>query len=112
MPREVLVYVGIGGKVVALDDATGTEVWRAELRGSDYVGVLWDGAVLLASCDGEVWRLDPRTGAEIWHNQLKGLGRGLAGLATLRQSTERGGADADAAQHHVERSRAAAAAAS
>lgn len=53
MPREVLVYVGIGGKVVAIDDATGTEVWRAELR-----------------------------------------------------------ADADAAQHHIERSRAAAAAVS
>jgi outer membrane protein assembly factor BamB len=112
MAREVLVYVGIGGNVVALDEATGTEVWLAELRGNDYVSVLWDGVALLASCDGEVWRLEPRTGAEIWHNGLKGLGRGLASLATTRQSTARGTADADAAQHHIERQRAAAAAAS
>jgi hypothetical protein len=33
-------------------------------------------------------------------------------MATTRQSTERGAADADAAQHYVDRQRAAAAAAS
>jgi outer membrane protein assembly factor BamB len=111
MPREVLVYAGIGGHVVALDDAAGTEVWRAELRGNDYVGILWDGVVLLATTDGEVWRLDPASGATIWHNQLKGLGRGLVGLATTRQATERSAADTDAV-HHAERERAVAAAAS
>jgi len=112
MPREVLVYVGIGGNVIALDEATGVEVWRAELRGSDYVSVLWDGVTLLAACDGEVWRLEPRTGAEMWHNELKGLGRGLAGLATTRHPSERHASDADAEHRHLEHQRAAVAAAS
>lgn len=86
MPRDpqVLLFVGIKNAVVALDAATGAEVWRAQLRGSDFVSVLWDGEALFASNRGEVWRLDPHTGEALWHNELKGLGWGLASLASSR----------------------------
>jgi outer membrane protein assembly factor BamB len=86
MPRDpqVLIFVGIKNAVVALDDRTGAEVWRAGLRSSDYVTVLWDGEALLAANGGEVWRLDPARGDVLWHNELKGMGRGLVSLASSR----------------------------
>ena len=91
MPRDpqILVFVGIKDSVLALDDRTGAEVWRAELRSGDYVTVLWDGEALFAANSGEVWRLDPQTGQIIWHNQLKGFGRGLVSLATSRHPNTR-----------------------
>ena len=86
MPRDpqVLVFVGISDSVVALDARSGAAVWRAKLRGSDYVNVYWDGEVLVAANAGEVWRLDPANGSVIWHNELKGMGRRLVSLATSR----------------------------
>ena len=89
MPRDpqVLLYVGIKNSVVALNDKTGEEVWRAKLRGSDYVTVMWDGEALVAANSGEVWRLDPASGTVIWHNELKGLGRGLVSIASGRRPT-------------------------
>ncbi|MGZ8413701.1 MAG: outer membrane protein assembly factor BamB family protein [Gemmatirosa sp.] len=87
MPRDpqVLIFIGIKNAVVALDDRTGAEVWRAELRSSDYVTVLWDGEALLAANAGEVWRLDPAHGRVLWHNELKGMGRGLVSMASSRR---------------------------
>jgi outer membrane protein assembly factor BamB len=89
MPRDsrVLVFVGIKNAVVALDDRTGTEIWRAELRSADHVTVFWDGEALLAANGGEVWRLDPEQGQVLWHNELKGLGRGLVSLASSRRAS-------------------------
>ena len=100
MPRDpqVLVFVGIKDSVVALDDRTGAEVWRAELRTSDYVNVYWDGEALLAANSGEVWRLDPANGSIIWHNELKGMGRGLVSLATSRRPGSSTSGDAAAEQ--------------
>lgn len=86
MPRDLpnFVFVGIKNSVVALDDQSGVEVWHTQLRGSDYVTVLWDGQSLFAANSGEVWRINPATGELIWHNGLKGLGRGLVTLASSR----------------------------
>lgn len=81
------IYVGIKNSVIALDDRTGMEVWRARLRGSDYVNVLWDGEALIASNSGEVWRLDPNNGAIMWHNDLKSFGRGVVSLASGRAAS-------------------------
>ena len=102
MPRDpqVLVFVGIRDMVVALDDRTGAEVWRAELKTKDFVSVYWDGAALMAANAGEVWRLDPRNGAVIWHNELKGLGRGLVSLTTSRQAGGSSGMTAAVEQMH------------
>lgn len=100
MPRdlEIYLYVGIKNSVVALDDRTGAEMWRAQLRGSDFVTVLWDGEALTAANSGEVWRLEPRTGAIIWHNQLKGLGRGVVSLASSRLASSASYLDSAAAK--------------
>jgi outer membrane protein assembly factor BamB len=111
MPRDpqMLIFVGVKHAVVALDDRTGAEVWRTDLRSGDYVTVLWDGDALIAANAGEVWRLDPRHGAVIWHNELKGLGRGLVSLASSRRPEST--ADADVASQKRRRDEQAAAAA-
>jgi len=89
MPRDlpVYVFVGIKNTVVALDDRTGTEVWRTKLRSSDHVIVFWDGEALFAGAGGEIWRLDPKQGNVIWHNELKGMGRGLVSFASTRRAS-------------------------
>jgi outer membrane protein assembly factor BamB len=81
---QTLVFVGILEYVVAVDSQTGAEIWRTELKGSDFVSVLWDGEMLLAANAGEVFRLDPRDGTVRWHNKMKGLGRGVVSLASQR----------------------------
>jgi len=82
--RQILVFVGIKSSVVAIDERSGTEVWRVKLRSSDYVTVLWDGEALFAANAGEIWRLDPAHGDILWHNELKGMGRGVVSLASAR----------------------------
>ncbi|MGA2865204.1 MAG: PQQ-binding-like beta-propeller repeat protein [Verrucomicrobiota bacterium] len=77
-----LVFIGIKGSVVALNRATGEQVWATHLKGSDFVNVVVENEIVLASCCGEIFCLDPLTGNERWHNPLKGFGRGLATIAT------------------------------
>jgi hypothetical protein len=77
-----LIYVGIKGSVVALNRATGTQVWTAYLKGGDFVNVVVDQGQILATSYGEVFCLDPFTGKLLWHNGLKGFGRGLATIAS------------------------------
>jgi outer membrane protein assembly factor BamB len=112
MPRDpqMLIFVGIKNAVIALDDGTGTEIWRTELRSPDYVNVLWDGEALFAANGGEVWRLDPERGQVLWHNELKGLGRGLVSLASSRRAS--GTAETDLVAQKKRRDAAAASAAS
>jgi outer membrane protein assembly factor BamB len=112
MPRDpqVFLYVGIKSSVVALEDRTGAEVWRTQLRGSDYVTVLWDGEALVAANSGEVWRLDPQTGAVIWHNEFKGFGRGLVSLASSRRATSASDTDSAAAKRRRDQQASTAAA--
>jgi len=85
MPRQPqeLLFVGIKNVVVALNPGDGTEVWRAQLKGGDFVTVLWDGENLFAANNGEVFRLDPASGAIVWTNPMKGLRTGVVSLATL-----------------------------
>lgn len=112
MPRDpqVLIYVGIRKFVVALDERSGTEVWRAPLKSGDFVTVSWDGESLLAANSGEVYRLDPQSGAIIWRNQLKGLGLGLVTLASSRVARADAGTDIAAAKKKRTNDQAAAAA--
>ncbi len=79
------IFIGIAGTVVALDRATGQELWRTELKGRDFVNVaLVDGA-LYATASGELFCLDGSTGAVRWQNPLKGLGRGLITIAAAER---------------------------
>lgn len=86
MPRDprVLIFVGIKNAVIALDEKTGAEVWRVELKSASFVYVIWDGQSVYATNAGEIWRIDPERGSVIWRNELKGLGRGFASLASTR----------------------------
>ena len=83
--RGGVLYVGIKGHVVALDRATGGELWRTKLEGvrmraTAFVYVHQDDDQLYAAYNGEVFCLDPKTGALRWHNQMRGLGTGLVSL--------------------------------
>jgi outer membrane protein assembly factor BamB len=82
MKTSDLIFIGIKGSVVALNRATGAQVWATHLKGWDYVNVLVENGILIASCYGEVFCLDPLTGRGLWHNRLKGFGTGLASIAT------------------------------
>jgi len=82
MKASELVFIGIKGSVIALDQFTGRQVWATHLKGWDFVNViLQDGRVLASTC-GEIFCLDPLRGEALWHNPLKGFGRGLATMAT------------------------------
>ena len=82
MKSSELVFVGIKGMVVALNRATGQQVWATPLKGLDFVNVTFQDGMLLASSHGEIFSLDPLTGQRLWHNPLKGFGTGLATIAT------------------------------
>ena len=82
MNTSDLVFIGIKGSVLALDRATGQQVWATHLKGSDFVNVLLEDRAILASCCGEIFCLEPLTGNALWHNPLKGFGTGLATIAT------------------------------
>lgn len=78
--QSSVIIIGIGGNVVALDRATGQEVWRTRLKG-DFVNVAFLDGDLFATASGELFSLDAATGKVRWQNPLKGLGRGLVTIA-------------------------------
>ena len=77
-----LLFIGIRGSVVALNRATGEQIWATRLKGYDFVSVVLEGERLYATSYGEVFCLDPLTGEGLWHNPLKGFGTGLASITT------------------------------
>ncbi len=76
-----LVYIGIKGCVLALDRATGEQIWSTALRGGEFVNVILSDNELYGATKGELYCLDPATGHIRWHNPLKGLGWGLVSIA-------------------------------
>ena len=82
MKTSDLLFIGIKGSVVALNRATGQQVWATHLKGWDFVNVVLQDGAVFSSCHGEVFCLDPLTGKGLWHNPLKGFGTGLATIAT------------------------------
>src|SRR5215212_4066871 len=68
------LYIGLGGHVVAIDRATGTEIWRTKLRTSSFVTISVEPDAIYAGANGELYCVDPATGSIRWHNRLKGLG--------------------------------------
>lgn len=85
MQQTNVIYIGVKGSVLALDRATGTELWRTKLKG-DFVNVVLDQGQLYATTQGEIFRLDPASGRIVWNNALKGLGLGLVTIATAGSS--------------------------
>ncbi len=81
------MHIGIHGTVLALDRATGLEIWRTPLKGDDFVNLVLDDGVLYAATKGEMFALDAENGRVLWNNPLKGLGWGLVSIASRDQST-------------------------
>lgn len=81
MAASSFVFAGIKGCVVALDRATGAQIWITPLRGSEFVNIMLADGELYAATKGELYCLDPPTGHIRWHNPLKGLGLGLVSIA-------------------------------
>jgi outer membrane protein assembly factor BamB len=86
MPGQGVLYIGIRGTVLALDPATGTELWRTSVKGAEFVNVALVEGGLYASARGELYALDPSTGHILWVNKLKGLGMGLVTIAGSAQA--------------------------
>jgi hypothetical protein len=81
MKTSELVFIGIRGFVVALNRATGEQLWATQLRGYDFVNVVLQDGLVFATSHGEAFCLEPLTGKLLWHNRLKGFGLGLATIA-------------------------------
>jgi outer membrane protein assembly factor BamB len=101
-----LILTGIKGHVIALDNATGREVWRTKLKRADFVNLVTDGSAVFAATSGEVFCLDGATGSILWNNPMKGLGLGLVSLLAAN-----GGGNAVIAAEESRRERARQAAA-
>lgn len=80
--RPDVLYIGIGGHAVALDAATGTELWRTKLRSSSFVTVFQSGSRLFAGAGGQLFCLDCASGDVLWCNKLKALGTGLVAFSS------------------------------
>jgi outer membrane protein assembly factor BamB len=81
------IFIGIRGNVVALDRGTGRQLWKAGLKGADFVNVMLDNDRVIAATKGEVFCLDAATGQLLWHNELPGGGWGLVTMATAYGSS-------------------------
>jgi outer membrane protein assembly factor BamB len=81
MPKSTLLYIGIKGSVLALDRATGEQVWNTPLKGSEFVNVAVDDGDLYATARGEIYCLNAATGQIRWKNGLTGYGLGLISIA-------------------------------
>ncbi|HXS68278.1 MAG TPA: PQQ-binding-like beta-propeller repeat protein [Candidatus Polarisedimenticolia bacterium] len=77
MAQSKAIYLGVRGSVIALDSATGQQIWSAKLKVTEFVNVVLDGNNLYATTRGEIFCLDPQGGGIRWHNPLRGYGWGL-----------------------------------
>lgn len=93
------IFIGIGGKVLALRTMDGQEIWRKKLAtlAGGITTVALIGGRLYATCQGELTCLDPATGHIHWCNTLSGLGTGFIALAGADASPAAGQAASDAA---------------
>jgi hypothetical protein len=94
---EDMVFVGLNGRVIALDRDSGDILWQWKAsRNGGYMTLLPDRDRLVVSAGGYIYCLDPATGQEKWHNPLTGFGVGVAVLATMHSHSSHG--DTAAAQ--------------
>ncbi len=98
LTTDDLLFVGFKDKVIAVDRADGSIVWKWKSpHGLGVVSMLPSGDRLFVSINGYTWALDPTNGSELWHQPFKGEGIGIATLATLRDgatATQAGAATA------------------
>jgi hypothetical protein len=93
--QSTVLLIGAKGSVLAIDRATGEEVWRTGLRGGDFVNLVLDGGAVYAATQGELFCVDPATGQIRWHNPLQAWAAGsslsrAAGRASCRARSSAG----------------------
>jgi outer membrane protein assembly factor BamB len=71
------LVIGVGGHVVKIDPATGSEIWRTKVKGTSFVTISQAAGRVFAGANGELFCLDEASGRVLWHNKLKGLGLGV-----------------------------------
>ena len=76
-----IVHIGIKGRVVALDAATGEQLWETPLKGSSFTNLVLEGNRIYAATRGELWCLDASSGQILWTNGLSGMGYGYVAFA-------------------------------
>lgn len=89
------LYIGINGRVAAIDPQSGREAWHTELRpgffsntsGSDVCVLEHEGRVF-AGCNGYVFALDGETGEILWQNELEGMGHNDVTLSIAGKSIQ------------------------
>jgi outer membrane protein assembly factor BamB len=87
MRVQDLVFVGVNGRVAALESSTGEMVWEWRSPKGGYVNLLVERNIVIAGVNGYIYGLDPRNGDQLWFNELKGYGLGVTSLATVGGST-------------------------
>jgi outer membrane protein assembly factor BamB len=80
--RSSFIFLGVKGRVIALDRATGQQLWNTELKAGDFVNLVVDEELVIAATRGEVFGLDANSGKILWRNGLPGMGFGLISVAT------------------------------
>jgi hypothetical protein len=87
-----LLFVSFNSKVIAVDRADGSIVWKWKTsKSTGFVTMLPSDDRLFVSINGYTWALDPTTGAELWYQEFKSEGFGAAMLATMRGSVSDAG---------------------
>jgi outer membrane protein assembly factor BamB len=82
-----IIYLGVKGTALALNRGNGEILWSTRLAGGEFVNLMLDGEMVLATTKGEIFCLDAKSGNLLWRNQLRGMGLGLITIATSNGST-------------------------
>lgn len=83
-----IVFVGLNGRVAALDRESGETLWKwkAPKPWGGYVSLLLlNERQLIASVNGYTYCLDPLQGEQRWFNELPGFGSGVTSIAASGQ---------------------------
>ncbi len=94
MPRspstDDYLFVGTGGRVLALAKSDGKTLWSTSLPRTGYqvVVMLVEDDTLFCATAGRAFALDPHNGRILWDNGLPGAGQGVTALCTARQPSD------------------------
>jgi outer membrane protein assembly factor BamB len=75
------LFLGIKGRVIAVDRGSGETLWSTHLKGAQFVTVAVENGAVYAGTSGRLYCLDPSTGSVRWTNELPGMGYGLVCIA-------------------------------
>ncbi|MFT6990955.1 MAG: outer membrane protein assembly factor BamB [Paraglaciecola sp.] len=82
------LFIGIQGKAVCLDKASGDILWSSKLKSSSSVtNVYYEDNQVFAYSGGHLFCLNAETGEIVWENGLSGFGFGACIIASENQSS-------------------------